>query len=122
MEVLDLFRESPGRLERGPGEFIFREGEDARDMYVLLEGEAEILVGNVLVEVAKAGSVLGEMALIERRPRAATARARTACALVAVDGEGFDALVRRDPLFAKHVMRVMAERLRRMNRMAVDGV
>jgi len=121
-DVLSLFREEPGRLSRQAGEFIFREGEAAREMFVILDGEVEVLVGNLRVDVAGPGSIVGEMALIEELPRAATARALTACALVPVNAEAFQSLVQKTPPFALHVMRVMAERLRRMNRMVVDGL
>lgn len=121
-EILEIFRGEPGHILRRSGEFVFREGDEAREMFVVLEGEVEILVGNVLVEVAGAGSVIGEMALIERMPRAATARVRTECTLLAVDSARFESLVRQVPPFATLVMRAMAERLRRMNRLAVDGV
>jgi CRP-like cAMP-binding protein len=121
-DLLSLFLDEPGRLSRQAGEFIFREGEEAREMYVILEGEVEVLVGNLRVDVAGPGSIVGEMALIEVLPRAATARALTACALLPVDGERFQTLIQKTPPFALHVMRVMAERLRRMNRMVVDGL
>ena len=121
-DMLELFRGEPGRVRRPGGEFVFREGEEAREMFVVLEGEVEILVGNVLVEVAGPGAVIGEMALVERVPRAATARARTECSLLAVDAARFESLVSQVPPFALLVMRSMAERLRRMNRLAVDGV
>ena len=122
MELVDLFREDKNRISRHLGDFVFKEGEDAGEMYLVIEGDVEILVGNVRVEIAKPGSVIGEMALIERRPRAATARAMTECALLPVDAERFEHLVHQVPSFATHVMKTMAERLRRMNNLAVDGV
>lgn len=121
-DVLSLFLDEPGRLVRQAGDFIFREGEAAREMFVILDGEVEVLVGNLRVEVAGPGSMVGEMALIEARPRTATARALTACTLVPVDSGRFQSLIQKNPSFATHVMRLMAERLRKMNRMVVDGV
>ena len=70
--------------------------------------------GNVVEEVGP-GSVFGEMALIERAPRVATARAVTSCRMVRVDERRFRFLVQQHPLFALPIMRVMASRLRRMN-------
>lgn len=118
----NLFTDVPGRLVRRAGDFIFREGEEAREMFVILDGEVEVLVGNLRVEVAGPGSMVGEMALVEALPRAATARALTDCTLVSVDSERFQSLIQKSPSFATSVMRTMAERLRRMNRMVVDGV
>jgi CRP-like cAMP-binding protein len=54
------------------------------------------------------------MALIESRPRSATAVARTDWKLVAVSEKRFAFLVQQTPHFALQVMRVMADRLRRI--------
>jgi CRP-like cAMP-binding protein len=84
-------------------------------MYVLLWGRAEISVGGEVLEAAGPGALLGEMALVSTAPRSATVVAGTECKLVAVDVKQFDLLARESPEFARHVMTVMAERLRRTN-------
>jgi CRP-like cAMP-binding protein len=53
------------------------------------------------------------MAVIDREPRSASAVARSACGLVAIDKRRFWFLVQETPYFAEIVMRVMADRLRR---------
>jgi len=55
------------------------------------------------------------MALIDAGPRSATAIAKTQCVLVPIDEKRFADLVGRRPEFALHVMRVLANRLRRMD-------
>jgi CRP-like cAMP-binding protein len=55
------------------------------------------------------------MALIDHAARSATAIAKTDCEVVPVDERRFLFLVQEHPLFAQHVMRVMANRLRRMS-------
>lgn len=55
------------------------------------------------------------MALVDRTARSATAVAKTDCKLVALDETRFKSHVHRTPFFAIQVMRVMADRLRRMN-------
>ena len=87
-------------------------------MYVLLEGEMDILVGSLLVETAQRGALLGEMALIDNSPRTASAMAKTACRLAPIDQKRFHFLVQQTPNFATHVMKVLSARLRRMNEMA----
>jgi CRP-like cAMP-binding protein len=57
--------------------------------------------------------MFGEMALIDREPRSATAVAETDCELVVIDKRRFWFLVQETPYFAEIVMRVMADRLRR---------
>ncbi|HEU5100134.1 MAG TPA: Crp/Fnr family transcriptional regulator [Roseiflexaceae bacterium] len=63
--------------------------------------------------MAGPGGIVGEMALIDDRPRSATAVAATDCRLVPIDERRFTFLVQQTPMFALAVMRVMAERLRR---------
>ena len=96
---------------------LFNEGESGKNMYVLMEGTVSILVGGKLVEVAEPGSLLGEMALVNSSVRSATAITRSDCRVISINSLQFDLLVRESPEFARHVMEVMANRLRRMNEM-----
>lgn len=97
------------------GKTIFREGEDGTKMYIVKEGEVELLVhGKVIAELGT-GSILGEMALINKKPRSATARAKTRCELIPMNQEQFLGLVARNPSFSLEVMKVLAERLRLMD-------
>jgi CRP-like cAMP-binding protein len=97
------------------GDFVFKAGEPGTCAFVLVEGEVEVLIDDMVVERAKPGGLLGEMALIEHRPRSASARAATDCKLVALDERRFLFLVQQHPFFALEVMKIMAERLRHMN-------
>ena len=84
-------------------------------MFVILKGEVDILVDETVMESVGAGEIIGEMALIEDLPRSASASAKTACELVAIDEKRFHDLVKKTPPFAMRVMKTMADRLRRMN-------
>jgi len=97
------------------GQSIFRQGESGDTMYVVIEGEVDLLVNGQLVEKLEPGCVLGEMALLEQAPRSATAIARTGCKLVPVNQQRFTLLVQHTPNFALDIMRVMAGRLRQMD-------
>jgi CRP/FNR family cyclic AMP-dependent transcriptional regulator len=101
------------------GQVIFREGDPIGDgkMYVVAEGELTILVGSRVVENPSTGSIFGEMALIDSRPRSATVIAKTDCELAAIDKPRFEFLVQKHPYFALEVMWVMAERLRKMDKL-----
>jgi CRP-like cAMP-binding protein len=59
--------------------------------------------------------VFGEMALIDSNPRAATAVASTACKLVPVSQKRFLFMVQQTPHFSLQIMKVIAERLRKMD-------
>ncbi len=100
-----------------PGESLFHQGDPGDRMYVLLEGTLDILIGQRIVESLGEGGIVGEMAMIDQSPRAASAIAKTPCRLVGVDRNRFHLLVESDPSFSTHVMKVMADRLRHMNQL-----
>ena len=114
MNPADLFREEADTVQLASGGFLFREGDKRDSMYVLLEGEMDVRLGNYVVETAKEGALIGEMALIDDSPRAASAVAKTPCRLAQIDRQVFDFLVQQHPPFARHVMKVLADRLRHM--------
>ena len=111
---LHIFRHAE-TLDLSAGETLFEQGEMGTAMYVVTEGEVEILRGPVVLETARPGSVIGEMALIDHAPRSAAAVAKTNCKLVVVDQRRFEFLVQQTPYFALEVMQLMAERLRTAN-------
>lgn len=98
------------------GETIFREGDPADCLYVVKEGTVDITLGNRLLKPLGSGEIFGEMALIDGSPRSADAVARTDVTLIPVNEKQFVFLVGQLPYFALGVMRVLAERLRTMNR------
>lgn len=115
MSTINIFRNATDVVTVPAGHVICREGEPGDLMFVLQDGEADILVGGSLVETVGPGGLIGEMALIDASPRSATAIARTDCRLVPLDEQRFKVVVHNTPFFAIQVMRVMADRLRRMN-------
>ena len=98
------------------GSVIFREGDEARDLFVIKSGEVRIQIGNRTVTELGVDSIFGEMALIDSHPRSATAVAVTDVELVPVSEKQFLFLVAQTPYFALKVMRVLAQRLRATNK------
>jgi CRP/FNR family transcriptional regulator, cyclic AMP receptor protein len=105
-----------------PGEVLFREGDDARAMYVVRHGTLRILSGSTILETVREGGLIGEMAIIEEHmPRSATVIAGTYCELVEIDVPRFLSLVANTPDFSITVLRVISRRLRVMNRRYRDS-
>lgn len=98
------------------GEVIFRQGDPARELFVIKNGKVEIQLGNRLLDTLSKYDIFGEMALIDPAPRSATAVAATDVTIVPVDEKQFMFLVSRTPFFALNVMRVMARRMRSTNK------
>lgn len=112
MQLSQLFRNAEYFVPFKAGETIFREGEMGDEMYVVLEGAVDVIAHGKVVETVGAEQFLGEMALIDARPRSATAVARTDCRLAPINQNRFKFLVQQTPHFALHLMRGMADRLR----------
>ena len=107
-------------LEENPrvceaGEEIFRAYDMGSEMYVVLEGEVELTIGTQVLETLGPGEPFGEMALIDQAPRVATAVAKTPCKLAVISEKRFLFMVQTTPHFALQIMKVMADRLRKMN-------
>jgi CRP/FNR family cyclic AMP-dependent transcriptional regulator len=98
------------------GSVIFREGDEAHELFVIKSGQVRIQIGNRTVTELAADSIFGEMALIDNEPRSATVIAVTDVELVAVSEKQFLFLVGQTPYFALKVMRALAQRLRATNK------
>ncbi len=112
---LELFNAEADPRICAPGEVIFREFDMGAEMYVVLEGEIELAIGPTVVETLGPGEPFGEMALIDQAPRTGTAIAKTACKLAVIPERRFLFMVQTTPHFAVQIMKVMADRLRKMN-------
>lgn len=110
-----LFEHASDAKPVAAGTTIFNAGDEREFMYAVLEGQVDIIVNGRVVETVESGGIFGEMALIGKDKRTATAIARSDAKLVAVDERRFLFLVQQTPNFALHVMRVLSDRLRRMD-------
>jgi len=98
------------------GDIIFREGDEAKELFVVKSGQVRVQIGNRTVTELGVDSIFGEMALIDSEPRSATVVAITDVELVPVSEKQFLFLVSQTPYFALKVMRVLAQRLRVTNK------
>lgn len=108
-----FFRQEKDYRTYQPGEIIFAEGEPGDFMYVVMEGTVNVTLQGHALNFLQSGNLFGEMALMDNRPRSATATAVTECRLLPLDQRRFKALIQQEPEFALQVLTIMAERLRR---------
>jgi CRP-like cAMP-binding protein len=113
MDLKELFSHETDLKALAAGQTLFKEGDPGDWMYVLMSGTAVISVNGKVVEFAEAGTIVGEMGMIDEGARSATVMAKSDCKFVSVDRKRFNYLVLHTPEFAQHVMRVIADRLRR---------
>jgi CRP/FNR family transcriptional regulator, cyclic AMP receptor protein len=114
---LGLFKNEENLVSLKAGEALFKKGDAAKHMYVVLSGELRVGDGNKVFAQLSPGSLVGEMALIDHAPRAATVTAVSDCTLAPIDEKRFLFLTQPTPTFALNVMRVLSQRLRHMDAM-----
>lgn len=109
----DLVRElgNPQPLKYTTGQPIINAGEKGVLMYVPREGRVAIVANDKVIEHVGVGGVFGEMALVDRSPRAASAIAETNCSLMAVNRKQFIELVECNPAFGLSLLKVLGQRL-----------
>ncbi|HEY6095600.1 MAG TPA: cyclic nucleotide-binding domain-containing protein, partial [Gallionellaceae bacterium] len=99
-------------MRYGPGKLIIQAGQSGLFMYLVLSGQVSIVIQDRIVEEIGPGGILGEMALVDRSERLATAVANTDCEVLAVNRATFLNLVRDNPQFGMAILSAIGERLR----------
>jgi len=104
-----------------PGALVMKEGDHAREMFVVLSGELEVVRHSAngaegRVALLGPGNWVGEMSIIDPQPRSASVRALAPSILLVVTTEDLDRLYRRDMksylLVVLNIARELARRLR----------
>lgn len=94
------------------GDLVFAEGQPGNHLYVILEGEVDVLRGDERVARLGQKECVGEMALLDSAPRSASVKARTDCELLAIARDDFQDLLDMHPALARGIIRVLTQRLR----------
>lgn len=112
---------SAGKLEQyESGEIIFREGEPGDKMYILVLGAVELKKkldkSEALIKtISEPNDFFGEMALIDGKPRSATAITIKRSNILIVDRAAFEAMILSNGKFALKIIKVLTERIRCSN-------
>lgn len=107
--VLDL----SDQMEAPAGTVLVDQGDPGTDCYVIVEGTASVYVRGEHVASSGAGSMVGEMALIDHRPRTATVVADTDMKLLRFRTRAFRTLLDEMPKASERVMTTLRARLER---------
>lgn len=118
---LEEGEESAGELFERYGEVVpkgtvlFYEGDPGQEMYIILSGKVRISKGaggfeKILVVLGK-GEFFGEMAILNSKPRSATATAIEECRILIIDRETFETMIRNNGEIAVRIIKKLAARL-----------
>ncbi len=102
------------------GHVLFREGEDGEDMYIIQSGRVAIKKrvkeGDTTLATLEKGDFFGEMAILERMPRSATAEVVEDGDLIVISSETFGDMIKANPEIAVRMLRKQSIRLRETNK------
>ncbi len=114
---LKLLAFTSERLAYKAGDVLFRQGDPGDSAYIIVEGEAEILVntadGPLRIAVVRKNDFVGEIAILCDVPRTATVAAITGLTTLRISKELFFRLTAEFPQMAVEIMRVLGQRLER---------
>jgi CRP-like cAMP-binding protein len=101
------------------GAVVFREGEPGEHMYVIQHGRVQLTrrfkERDTVLAVIPAGEFFGEMAIVNNRPRSATATVIEDSQLLVIDSRTFEAMIRGKAEIAVRMIRALAARLEQAN-------
>jgi CRP/FNR family transcriptional regulator, cyclic AMP receptor protein len=97
------------------GSVIIRQGRRGSEFFIILDGRVRIeRDGNVLSELGP-GDFLGEIALVDGRPRTASAITEEPSRLFVLTSQSFNSMLRLHPAVESKVLRALAQRVRKLD-------
>ena len=103
-------------VEVEPGAVITEQGQVGQEAFVVVSGDVQVIVNGHPIATAGPGSMLGEMALIDLRPRSATLVALTPVELMSYDAKHFRQILDEMPADARAALNERDARFRQENR------
>jgi CRP/FNR family transcriptional regulator, cyclic AMP receptor protein len=98
-------------LDLKEGTTLTTEGKSGREFFVIVEGEADVLMNGKWVATLGQGDFFGEIALLTGRPRTATVQATSPIRVLVITARGFSSLLEKSPEIPRRVLLALAERL-----------
>jgi two-component system, sporulation sensor kinase D len=95
------------------GDTLFAEGETGKEMFILLEGLLKVWKENRLIATLLPIDYIGEMAIIENKPRSATVQVSAPSLLLKISSEDFQKYLVEQPQSLVSMMRNLSQRIRR---------
>jgi CRP/FNR family cyclic AMP-dependent transcriptional regulator len=100
------------------GEAVMREGEEGREFLVIVDGALEISRGGAPIGRLGPGDFLGEIALIDGRPRTATATTLAPVKALVIERDAFNGLIDDIGAVRHGILMALTERIRSDNNVA----
>lgn len=98
-----------------PGHALTEQGRMESDVYLVVDGTADVLVSSRPVAEIGPGESIGEMAVVDNWPRSATVMARTPMRVYHLSGEVFLRMLDEVPTVARALSQLLSARLRKLD-------
>lgn len=126
LKNIELFHDIPGEVLADiaallteenfeKGEYIVKEGNTEKELFMIMKGEVEIVSGGNVVAVKKAGDGFGEMSLIESQARSGDIIAKDDVLVLKMDGDDFLEILKQREEIALGIIKFLVERLRELS-------
>lgn len=112
---LSTTQPSTGFLNFEPGQVIINQGDDAHDVFTILQGKADVFVDDVKVGEVLTDEIFGAMAVFTGEQRSATVKAVDHCTVLAVPQEEFITLIKSHPQTTMTLIENMARQIKALN-------
>jgi CRP/FNR family transcriptional regulator, cyclic AMP receptor protein len=99
------------RIDRPAGQILTTEGQRGHEFFIVLEGEVEVRQGDRVIATRRAGDYVGEIALLDERPRTATVVATSPISVEVLSRREFARLLTDVPKLSEQLLATMARRL-----------
>jgi len=113
MRVLNLTT----AVDYEPGQIVLQEGDPGDDLFIILRGKIRLHKDETFITYLESGAHLGEMALVDRTPRSASATAEEKSRILVLSRKDFYEIIRKHPPLAVKLLwsfvQVLADRLRK---------
>lgn len=127
LKTIGIFAETPGHelasvarileeVELLAGEDLIQEGESGDCLYIVIDGQLRVHSNQRTLQVIGPGIVVGELALLDPEPRAASVTAIEDAFLFRLDREPFEEVMANQPEIAQATIRTLTRRIRELGR------
>ena len=102
------------------GQVLCRQGEVATAAYVIDDGEASVKIGDQVIGTVGPGESVGEMGLLDYRPRSASVIARSPMKVYVINARRFESVLEDTPTLARSLLRELTGRIRSLDQAAAE--
>ncbi|MEW6221168.1 MAG: ATP-binding protein [Thermodesulfobacteriota bacterium] len=120
LEEMTTFAKAMEELQAADGTVVVQEGDPGHDMYILVSGRLRIFKNARTITFIEAVDYVGEMAVLEDKPRSASVQAVGPCTLLRITAQQFQDFLAHQPQSLVALMRGLSRRVRRDTEQLAD--